>query len=112
MDNAFVISSELFKMNLKPRAFMVYCCLMTYTNAIGECYPSRGTIARDCGIDRKTVDTAIQELTEKGLVAKSSRHRRSGGTSSNLYQVTIPPELARRFPSPIVPVECQKQNRQ
>lgn len=87
--NFFMIPNRIFELELKPRDFTVYCCLLRHSdNENGFCFPSRRVIAKECGIDRKTVDSAIESLSTLGLVRKVCRHRENGTRTSNLYYVT------------------------
>ncbi len=86
--NFFMISNSIFEFGLKPRDFSVYCCLVRHKdNQKHTCFPSRSTIAKECSIDRKTVDAAIKNLTGVGLIAKENRKRLNGSKTSNLYKV-------------------------
>lgn len=86
--NFFMISNRIFDLGLKPRDFSVYCCLLRHSdNENGSCFPSRRMIAKECSIDRKTVDSAIENLSNLGLVKKIQRHRNNGTMTSNLYYV-------------------------
>ncbi len=85
----FMVPNRVFDLELKPRDFSVYCCLLRHSdNKNGSCFPSRRVIAKECGIDRKTVDCAIESLSALGLVKKVCRHRENGTMTSNLYYVT------------------------
>lgn len=87
--NFFMVSNRIFELELKPRDFAVYCCLLRHSdNENGSCFPSRRVIAKECGIDRKTVDSAIESLSVLGLIKKVHRHRENGTRTSNLYYVT------------------------
>lgn len=87
--NFFMVSNRIFELNLKPRDFAVYCCLLRHSdNENGSCFPSRRVIAKECSIDRKTVDSAVENLSALGLVKKVCRHRENGTKASNLYYVT------------------------
>lgn len=86
--NFFMVSNRIFELKLKPRDFTVYCCLLRHSNSKdGSCFPSRRMIAKECSIDRKTVDSAIQNLSDIGLIKKVYRHRENGTKTSNLYYV-------------------------
>lgn len=86
--NFFMVSNQIFELDLKPRDFTVYCCLLRHSNSEdGSCFPSRRVIAKECRIDRKTVDSAIESLSALGLVKKVCRHRENGTRTSNLYYV-------------------------
>lgn len=87
--NFFMVSNKIFEFKLKPRDFTVYCCLLRHRdNENGFCFPSRRMIASECSIDRKTVDSAIANLSALGLVQKICRSRENGTKTSNLYYVT------------------------
>lgn len=83
-----MVPNRIFELNLKPRDFTVYCCLLRYSdNENDSCFPSRRIIAKECGIDRKTVDSAIESLSALGLIKKIHRYRENGTMTSNLYYV-------------------------
>lgn len=86
--NFFMVANKIFDLELKPRDFIVYCCLLRHSD-INEhtCFPSRRLIAKECNIDIKTVDLAIKKLTALGLVKKMHRYREDGTKTSNLYYV-------------------------
>lgn len=87
--NFFMISHRIFEFDLKPKDFTVYCCLVCHCdNEDYSCFPSRKLIAKECGIDKKTVDAAMKNLEDRGLVKKVHRKRADGSKRSNLYYVT------------------------
>ena len=86
--NFFMVSNRIFKFDLKPKDFTVYCCLISHCdNEDASCFPSRKLIATECGVDKKTVDAAIKNLEDRGLVKKVHRKRSDGSKRSNLYYV-------------------------
>ena len=87
--NFFMLSNSIFKQGLKPREFMVYCCLVKHSDKNSVCFPSRRLIAEECCVDKKTTDTAIKNLEKAGLVTKQKRKRQDGSNTSNLYKVTL-----------------------
>lgn len=87
--NYFMLSNSIFKQGLKPREFMVYCCLVKHSDKNGVCFPSRRLIAEECCVDKKTVDSAIKNLEKARLVTKQKRKRQDGSNTSNLYKVTL-----------------------
>ena len=87
--NFFMLSNSIFKQGLKPREFMVYCCLVKHSDKNGVCFPSRRLIAEECCIDKKTVDSAIKNLEKAGLVKKKKRRRQDGSNTSNAYTVKL-----------------------
>lgn len=87
--NYFMLSNSIFKQGLKPREFIVYCCLVKHSDKNGVCFPSRRLIAEECCVDKKTVDSAIKNLEKARLVTKQKRKRQDGSNTSNLYKVTL-----------------------
>ena len=87
--NFFMLSNSIFKQGLKPREFIVYCCLVKHSDKNGVCFPSRRLIAEECCIDKKTVDAAIRSLEKAGLVKKKKRRRQDGLNTSNAYTVKL-----------------------
>lgn len=87
--NFFMLSNSIFKQGLKPREFIVYCCLVKHSDKNGVCFPSRRLIAEECCIDKKTVDAAIISLEKAGLVEKKKRCRQDGSNTSNAYTVKV-----------------------
>ena len=87
--NFFMLSNSIFKQGLKPREFIVYCCLVKHCDKNGVCFPSRRPIAEECCIDKKTVDAAIISLEKAGLVKKKKRRRQDGSNTSNAYTVKL-----------------------
>lgn len=87
--NFFMLSNSIFKQGLKPREFIVYCCLVKHSDKNGVCFPSRRLIAEECCIDKKTVDAAILNLEKTGLVKKKKRRRQDGSNTSNAYTVKL-----------------------
>lgn len=87
--NFFMVANEVFVFKLKPREFIVYCCLLRHSDKNGICFPSRRLIAEECCIDKKTVDAAIISLEKAGLVKKKKRRRQDGSNTSNAYTVKL-----------------------
>ena len=87
--NFFMLSNSIFKQGLKPREFIVYCCLVKHSDKNGVCFPSRRLIAEECCIDKKTVDAAIRSLEKAGLVKKKKSRRQGGSNTSNAYTVKL-----------------------
>lgn len=84
----FMVANRIFELNLKPRDFAVYCCLLRHADIEKHtCFPSRRTISKECQIDKKTVDVALNNLIDIGLIRKITRTRFDGSKTSNLYHV-------------------------
>ena len=77
--------STIYAEDLPHRAKAVYMYLKDRSNQQGQCYPAIGTIARELHLSRRTVERAIVDLTQAGLLVKEQRWRENGGKSSLLY---------------------------
>ncbi|MCF0247814.1 MAG: helix-turn-helix domain-containing protein [Synergistes sp.] len=95
--NFFIVDNFIFECGLKPRDIAVYCCICRHTNRqSGVAFPSRRTIAKECGIGKvDTVDTALKVLCEKGLIIKRHGYRADGGFQSNVYTIAAPESKER-----------------
>lgn len=73
---------------MHPNAQILYVWLCSYANETGKCFPSRKTLATDCGFSENTVDRMLSMLVKNGLLTK--KHQKVGDTNtSNLYTVLI-----------------------
>jgi DNA-binding transcriptional MerR regulator len=79
MDNAVIMS---YAASIGPTGLAVYAHLaMNASNGSRHCYPSYETMARNLGMSRRSVITAVQKLENVGLI---SIHRRQAANDSNL----------------------------
>ena len=86
----FMMPNKIFDLQLKPRDFIVYCCLVRHKdNNSHTCYPSRKLIAQECCVTLRTVDKALASLQSLGLVYLQNRKRMNGSNTTNLYTVTV-----------------------
>lgn len=77
--------SAIYSEDLPHRAKAVYMYLKDRCNQNNQCYPAIGTIARELQLSRRTVERAIADLVQAGLLTKEQRWRENGGRSSLLY---------------------------
>lgn len=75
----------IYAAELPHRVKSVYMYLKDRCNKDGQCYPTIGTIARELQLSRRTVERAISDLVQAGLLTKEQRWRENGGRSSLLY---------------------------
>ena len=87
--NFFMVSNRIFDFKLKLWDFTVYCCLVKHSDINGVCFPSRRLISKECHMDIKTVDMAIRNLEETGLLKKEQRRRKDGTNTSSLYKLDL-----------------------
>lgn len=80
--------SAIYAEDLPHRAKTVYMYLKDRCNKNGQCYPAIGTIAMELQLSRRTVERAINDLVQAGLIVKEQRWRENGGKSSLLYTVS------------------------
>jgi predicted transcriptional regulator len=81
--------NHLYKANLPMRATLVMNYLINRANQELTCFPAIKTIASDCNMSKRTVQRALNDLLEVGMIKKESRYRENGGQSSNLYTICI-----------------------
>lgn len=87
--NYFLLPNAIFNEELTHTQFVVYSYLVRCSDKHNMCYPSRETIAKNCGIKTiRTVDSAIKELEDKGLITKTKRKDYSNRWyMSNIYTI-------------------------
>ncbi len=73
-----------------PLAKLVLLKLADHANDEGECWPSQGRIARDCGLPRETVNRQVKALSTAGLIRVENRANKTG-KQSNLYFLLCDP---------------------
>lgn len=73
---------EVEEISPSERLVLTYIC--AYANKNGSCYPSQSTISKKSGLSRATVNSAIKNLENKGLLASSGQ---TG--SSKTYQIKV-----------------------
>jgi hypothetical protein len=66
---------------------LVYAYLCTYCARAREAFPSKARIARELGLDVRTIDRAIKVLESLGLLQVVKRRSEQGDWSSNLYVI-------------------------
>lgn len=81
--------SAIYSKELPHRAKAVYMYLKDRCNQNNQCYPAIGTIAKELQLSRRTVERAIVDLVQAGLLTKEQRWRENGGRSSLLYTLKV-----------------------
>lgn len=93
-DAVFPVPNEVFQLNLQPGELLVYIYLH-YQKGVrsGQCWPSYATIGKAVGMSRKTVQTHVGALINRGLIrAEETMIRRKNGRRCNgsLHYTIIP----------------------
>ena len=71
--NFFIVPNQIFELGLKPKEFVVYCCLLRHSDKNNDnCFPSRRLIANECSMDKKTVDEERKRFRESNLSADNN----------------------------------------
>lgn len=66
--------------------------LADFANEDDDAWPNYSTLELQTGMHRSTIIRAINELVERGLIAKMHRSRNDGSQSSNTYHLTFVPK--------------------
>lgn len=63
------LMAEAWRMAIPTTEKMVLLCLCDFANDRGECWPSVDTLAGKCSLSDRTVQKAIKQLREWGIIA-------------------------------------------
>ena len=100
--NFFMIDNGVFdeRLNLEPLDKLVYICLLRYAdNDTREAFPGQARIAKDIGITRQRVNTAIKILQDRELIDVKQRFDKTGSQKSNHYIVYDANDVINRVSS-------------
>jgi hypothetical protein len=83
------------------QALFVWLC--HYANTTGECFPSFETLAKDCGMSRRSVIRSMAVLVEISIVEKAPQSR-NGHQTTNLYSINLGVPHSHPYPcQPVTP---------
>jgi len=83
----FQVPNAVFDLGLSVFELAVFCYLARCANNGKVAFPSYNTIARCCGLSRRSAISAVQSLIAKGLLEKEVKRGLLGYTSNN-YRVS------------------------
>ena len=89
---AFKIKNNWLNQNIKvssSTAKFIFFKLCDNSNDEGNCFPSIKTIAEDCACSERTVQRALRDFEDYGLISIEPRKRKNGSDSSNEYQINL-----------------------
>lgn len=85
MTNFTMIQNEILNLELSGQAFKLYCILKSYCfNNKTTCFPSQKTLSEKLNKSVRTVQRALKELCDCGLITVKRR-----GSISNVYELNI-----------------------
>lgn len=87
MTNKGKMIEAIYAACLTKRATLVIFYLINRADQELTCFPSVGTIAKECNISTRTVQRALNDLEEAGFLERESRFHDKGGQRSNLYKI-------------------------
>ena len=88
-------SHAAMETDLSTNTFKVYHVLAKHANnKTRECFFRKEVIAKLIGKSVSTVNRALRELKEKGLMKKEYQYTRKGEQTANLYTLLDKPEIA------------------
>ncbi len=81
-------ANEIVKTTAMSRkAAAVLHNLAMHSNKKDECFPALKTIAREVRMSVRSVQRALDELLEAGLITKKHNYRANGSQTSNIYKI-------------------------
>lgn len=87
MNEKFIqIKSSLLGEDITDIAFRIFCILLQHSKN-NLCFPSQVKIAEQLKRSRTTINKAIKELEEKGLIIKEKRTLGTGKITTNYYYI-------------------------
>jgi DNA-binding transcriptional MocR family regulator len=90
IDNKFFKSpNDIFDYNLSEHEIIVYLYLCRCGNNKEFAYPSYSTIAKKCGMNKRTAQRAIEDLLDRKLIKKENRFKNNEQLSNN-FSINMP----------------------
>lgn len=95
-----LVPNKSLRDGMAPKLQVIYMWLCDYSDDNYESYPSRSTLAANCGISVRSLDDGLKQLEKDGYIKKEARFINNENTS-NLYTVNIfaPPSAKSAPPS-------------
>lgn len=91
----YCYSHAAMEANLSANTFKVYHVLAKHANnKTRDCFIRKEVIAKMIGKSVSTVNRALRELVQKGLMKKEYQYTRKGEQTANLYTLLDKPEIA------------------
>lgn len=78
---------------LEPTQALLYMWLCFFSDQDGDCFPSIKTLAAKMGRCESYTRKILSKLLKSGLVTSEIRKRDDGSQSSNIYHISLSPEM-------------------
>ena len=86
MKKYYTVSNEVFNYKLSPICFYVYSYLCKCKDRqTSLCYPSKKTIAENCGISKSSVSRAVKTLADCGIIMVIPSYKRGRQRNNNYF---------------------------
>jgi hypothetical protein len=79
----------VWQLDLPSFLKLVLLKLADHANEHGICHPSIAALARSCSVSERTIQRAIRDLCDRGLIQIECRHRPDGSQRSNQYRLAL-----------------------
>lgn len=83
--------------DISPSALRVYAVLASFANQRHACWPGKERIADDANLSRNTVDEALKQLADAGMLTVRPRYDDEGRQTTNHYHLV---QMDPRPPQP------------
>jgi len=84
-----ILSNFMFGENINIYSKLVYIALKKYINKdTNSCFVSKKRLISECGISMSTLNKALNNLVESGVLKKEYRYRQNNSQTSNFYTLT------------------------
>lgn len=88
-NSMMILSNFMFGENIDIYSKIVYMTLKKYINKdTNSCFVSKKRLIEECGISMSTLNKALKNLVESGVLKKEYRYRQNNSQTSNLYTLT------------------------
>lgn len=88
-NSMMILSNFMFGENINIYSKLVYMAIKKYINRdTNSCFVSKKKLLSECGISMSTLNKALNNLVESGVLKKEYRYRQNNSQTSNLYTLT------------------------
>ena len=81
------INEKIFEV-VDDKEYWVLCHICKRIGKNLNCFPTLSTLRSDTNYGKNKLAETVKSLSEKGLIKRKQRHKKSGEFSSNIYTLT------------------------